>query len=165
MALNLIRKKLDVQANNKKKPMADEKETVEETPAEEKKEETCDCQPAAFVSYIFACRNIVHMLHLNTHSFSAHKALDDYYTEVIPIVDSIAEVTMGYQGSVLKGYKDYPFAKYENYDPVTYLKEVREYVREYRYISFPKDYSPIQNELDNLENLLNSTLYKLEQLK
>jgi hypothetical protein len=165
MALNLIRKKLDVQSNNKKKPMADEKEPVEETPAEEKKEETCDCEPAAFVSYIFACRNIVHMLHLNTKSFAAHKALDTYYNEVVDIIDSIAEVQQGFQGSVLKGYKDFPLAKYEDYDPVTYLKEVREYVQEYRYKAFPKDYSPIQNELDNLENLLNSTLYKLEQLK
>jgi len=120
---------------------------------------------AEFVSYIFACRNIVHMLHLNTNSFARHKALDEYYTEVIPIIDSIAEVMQGYQGSVLKGYKDFPLAKYENYDPAVYLKEVRTYVQEYRYKAFPKDYSPIQNELDNLENLLNSTLYKLEQLK
>lgn len=120
---------------------------------------------AEFISYIFACRNIVHMLHLNTKSFAAHKALNEYYDDVVGIIDSIAEVTQGYQGSILTGYKDFPMAKYEKYDPVVYLKEVRSYIQEYRYTAFPKDYSPIQNELDNLENLTNSTLYKLEQLK
>lgn len=120
---------------------------------------------AEFVSYIFACRNIVHMLHLNTHSLAAHLALNEYYDRVVPIIDSIAESYQGYIGAVLTGYKDFPLAEYENYDPAKYLREVRDYVQEYRFTSFPKEYTPIQNELDNLENLLNSTIYKLEQLK
>ena len=120
---------------------------------------------AEFVSYIFNCRNVVHMLHLKTNSFAAHKALDTFYNEVIEIIDSIAEVSQGYLGETLSGYMDFPMAKYENYNPVVYLKEVREYVRSKRYTDFSKEYSPIQNELDNLENLLNQTLYKLEQLK
>jgi hypothetical protein len=132
---------------------------------EEDKSELRTGEVAEFVSYIFTCRNVVHMLHLRTKSYAAHKALDEYYNEVIPIIDSIAEVSQGYFGEVLSGYEDYPMAKYENYDPAVYLREVRDYVREERYKSFPKDYSPIQNELDNLENLLNQTIYKLEQLK
>lgn len=118
-----------------------------------------------FISYIFACRNVVHMMHLNRtgpSSFAAHSALGAYYDGVIPIIDSIAEVFQGITGKVITGYKDYPIAKYEKVDPVTYLKEVRAYVQEERYDAFPK--GPIQNELDNLENLLNSTIYKLEQL-
>lgn len=164
MALDLYRKKLDLQSNKKNKTMAtEEKEEVKET-----KDEPCDCAAAEFISYIFACRSIVHMLHLNRTGIgadAAHRALGDYYDKVVPIIDSIAETTQGYKGAVLKGYKDFPVAEYENYDPAVYLKEVRAYVQEHRFTSFPKDYSPIQNELDNLENLLNITIYKLEQLK
>lgn len=116
-----------------------------------------------FISYIFACRSIVHMMHLNTKSYAAHQALGSYYEGVIPIIDSIAEVYQGITGKVITGYVDFPIAKYETMDPVTYLKGVRAYVQEERYDAFPK--GPIQNELDNLENLLSSTIYKLEQLK
>ncbi len=139
-----------------------------ETATEETHEAQAHSGAAGFISYLFTCRNIIHMLHLNRTgpgSFAAHVALNEYYDAVVPIIDSIAETMQGYQGSVLTGYKDFPLAEYENADPATYLREVRDYVREYRYVAFPKDYSPIQNELDNLENLLNGTIYKLEQLK
>jgi hypothetical protein len=162
MALNLYRKKLDV-ASNKRKAMEQPTEEVKEDKEVNPPGDSPQGEAGEFVSYIFACRNIVHMMHLNTKSFAAHKALGSYYDEVIPIIDSIAETFQGISGKVITGYVDFPLAKYENADPVTYLKEVRDYVQEDRYDAFPK--GPIQNELDNLENLLNTTIYKLEQLK
>lgn len=141
--------------------------TLSEKSIKLKTTQNCSCS-AEFVSYIFTCRNVAHMLHLNRQgpgAYAAHKALDSFYSDIIGIVDSIAEVTMGYNGDILRGYKDYPFAAYEGADPITYLKEAREYIRQNRYQAFPANYSPIQNELDNLENLFNSTIYKLEQLK
>lgn len=143
--------------------LPEEKEVKVKTSAANPPGDSPQGEAAEFVSYIFACRNIVHMMHLNTHSFAAHKALGHYYEKVIPIIDSIAEIFQGIKGDVLTGYVDFPLAKYEKMDPAVYLKEVLAYVQEERYDAFPK--GAIQNELDDLENLLNSTIYKLEQLK
>lgn len=121
-----------------------------------------------FISFLMSSRTIVHILHLNREgqgSYAAHKALDDYYSGIVDLIDSIAECWQGYSGELIKGYKDFPISIYENSDPLSYLKLVKTYVQLHRYETFPKEYSPIQNEIDNVENLLNKTLYKLQFLK
>jgi DNA phosphorothioation-dependent restriction protein DptG len=116
---------------------------------------------AEFISYLFSCRTVLHILHLKTNKYSVHKALDSAYSGILEITDSIAEKSSGYLKSHLQGFKDYPIQKYENTDPSTYIQEVKDYVQTQRYIAFDKNYSPIQNELDNLTNLLDETTYLL----
>jgi hypothetical protein len=116
---------------------------------------------AEFISYLFACRTISHILHLKTNSFATHKAMNSFYDEILELTDSIAEKSSGMLGAHLSGYKDFPIAQYENANPLTYLKEVLQYVKVQRYIVFDRNNTPIQNELDSVENLINETLYLL----
>lgn len=114
-----------------------------------------------FISYLFSCRTILHILHLKTNKYSTHKALDKCYSEILDLTDSIAEKSSGYLKSHLQGFKDYPIQKYEDVDPSTYIQEVKDYVQTQRYITFDKNYTPIQNELDSVVNLLDEVSYLL----
>lgn len=118
-------------------------------------------EPAKFISYLFSCRTVIHILHLKTNSFGTHRALNTLYDELLEITDSIAEKTSGCMGSHLSGFKDFPVAEYENNDPYTYVKEVKDYVERDRYYHFPKENTAIQNILDELVGLLDESLYLL----
>lgn len=117
--------------------------------------------PVEFISYLFSVRTVLHIMHLKTNSYATHKALNGAYTGILDITDSIAEKVSGYQGVHLTGFKDFPIAKYESVEPLIYLKEVKRLIQTTRYTCFPQDYSPIQNEIDNLTNLIDETSYLL----
>ena len=42
-----------------------------------------------FVSTLLASRTQAHIFHLQTPSFAAHKALNEYYDEIVGITDGI----------------------------------------------------------------------------
>jgi len=114
------------------------------------------------VSLLFHSRTQSHTLHLQTKSFAEHSALNTYYDEIGDIVDGIIE---SYQGkySIIKGYKKYDIEDYKDTTTtINYFKELYSKVEDLR--DCCKD-SYIQNEIDNVCKLLNSTLYKLRFLK
>jgi hypothetical protein len=114
------------------------------------------------VSLLFHSRTQAHTLHLQTKSFAEHSALGGYYDEIGDIVDGLIE---SYQGkySIIKGYKKYDIEDYKDTTTtVNYFKDLYSKVEDLR--DCCKD-SYIQNEIDNVCKLLNSTLYKLRFLK
>ena len=102
-----------------------------------------------------------HILHLSTGSYSVHKALQNYYEEIGDLVDSFVEAFQGKYG-LLTNYT----TKYEQpSDPIAYMNYLKAEVEKLRRDpAFPQD-SELQNEVDNIANLINSTLYKLRFLK
>lgn len=102
-----------------------------------------------------------HIMHLQTPSYAEHKALGEFYEEVGDLVDSFVESYQGKYG-ILQNYpKTYELPTDE---PVSYLKALGAEVEQYRrQPGFPQD-SELQNELDNIANLINGTLYKLRFL-
>lgn len=94
-----------------------------------------------------------HAMHLQSRSFSQHMALEGYYTAVDKLVDSLVEA---YQGGneLLEGYSVHT-------DPVAYLRKIRGEV-EARRRFFPG--SSLQNIIDTIVELVDSTLYKLRFL-
>lgn len=114
------------------------------------------------VSLLLHSRTQAHILHLQTKSFAEHSALNGYYDEIGGLVDGIIE---SYQGkySILKGYKKYEIEDYKDVtSTINYLKELYSKVEELR--DCCKD-SYIQNQIDTVCELINSTLYKLRFLK
>ena len=114
------------------------------------------------VSLLLHSRTQAHTLHLQTKSFAEHSALGGYYDEIGDIVDGLIE---SYQGkySIIKGYKKYDIEDYKDTTTtVNYFKDLYSKVEDLR--DCCKD-SYIQNEIDNVCKLLNSTLYKLRFLK
>jgi hypothetical protein len=104
-----------------------------------------------------------HILHLKSQSYSQHMALGTFYGEIGDLVDAFVEAFQGKYGLLTK-YRD-TCELYPDMEPVaylTYLKDEVETLR--RKPKFPQD-SELQNEVDNIANLINSTLYKLRFLK
>lgn len=116
---------------------------------------------ATFISYLQTCSTVVKRMHWKTMSYAEHKTLDKCFDQLLDITDSIAEKASGYLGEHLSGFQDFPATPHENKDCYTYLKEVKDYIQKDRYVHFPKDYTPIQNEIDSAINLIDNTLYLL----
>lgn len=102
-----------------------------------------------------------HILHLSTTSYSTHKALQNFYEEIGDLVDSFVEAFQGKYG-LLTDYKSDYSVPSNPIDYMNYLKAEVEKLR--RDPKFPQD-SELQNEVDTIANLINSTLYKLRFLK
>jgi len=117
------------------------------------------------VSKLFHSETQVHMFHLQTKSqssFAEHMALGGYYDEIGDKLDSLIE---SYQGKydIVKGYKSYPFDDYKSAEQlISYFKELVDMVGTNRK-SIKESY--LQNQIDGIEELIYSTLYKLRNLK
>ncbi len=102
-----------------------------------------------------------HILHLQSLSYSQHIALGAFYDEISDLVDGFVEAFQGKYGLLTKYTSDFQLAD----APIPYLEYLKaEVEKNRRAANFPQD-SELQNEIDNIANLINSTLYKLRFLK
>jgi len=114
------------------------------------------------ISLLLHSRTQTHTLHLQTESYPEHKALNEYYDEIVDIIDGLVESYQGKYG-ILKGYKSYGVMEYKSTEStIKYLKDLCSKIEKLR--SCCKD-SYIQNQIDTACELINSTLYKLRFLK
>jgi hypothetical protein len=115
-----------------------------------------------FISTLNSCKQQSIFWHNQTISYAEHKALQDYYDAIGDIVDGIVESTQGKYG-ILTGWKSFPTEEYQSTEQcITYLKTLsEETLKAYNIV---KD-TYIQNQLDEVTTLINSTLYKLRFLK
>lgn len=59
------------------------------------------CKEASkFVGVLFVSRNVAHQMHLKTDSYAQHKALEEFYTQIIDLADTFAEQ---FQGKYVSG--------------------------------------------------------------
>ena len=104
----------------------------------------------------------VHILHLQTTSYSEHKALQKYYEGIDGLVDGLVESYQGKHG-LLKHYKTFDMVDYKSNDQlIKYFTSLLNIIEENR-DSVEDSY--IQNQIDTIQELINSTLYKLKFLK
>jgi DNA-binding ferritin-like protein len=116
-----------------------------------------------FISTLFASRTQAHIFHLQTNSFAAHKALNEYYDEIVDLVDGIAESIQGKYG-IISGYSNVDLMEGNDCDNVIkYFRALEVYVERARQ-TMPQD-SYIQNQIDEVVALIVSTIYKLKFLK
>jgi hypothetical protein len=103
-----------------------------------------------------------HILHLSSRSYSQHKALETFYTEIGDLVDDFVEAFQGCYGLLTK----YPTTAdlFAESDPIVYLQYLKTEVSTLRRAAgFPQD-SQLQNITDEIEQLIDATLYKLRYL-
>jgi len=116
----------------------------------------------SLVSLLLDSQRQIHIFHLQTKSFAEHKALQDYYDAIGDIVDSLVESYQGKYG-IITGWKSFQSQDYQSTEQViNYFKTISNEIKSVYEIV--KD-SYIQNQLDEIEQLINSTLYKLRFLK
>ncbi len=107
---------------------------------------------------LFHSRTNAHINHLKTKSYAKHAALAAYYDSVVDLVDAIAENYQGLYGII----PTYPVIYAPASDPVEDLSTVQTWIAaNRREIS---DDTSIQNQIDNVADLINTTLYKLKNL-
>lgn len=116
-------------------------------------------ESSEFIAALLHSGTVAHFMHLSTDSFSVHQALNTYYNEIIDLVDQYAEAFMGRYGQIKKWPQEFHNAK----QPVEYLTSLKDFVEEARK-DLPQD-SELQNLVDEIADLINSTLYKLRFLK
>jgi len=107
-----------------------------------------------FVSILFHSRTQAHIFHLTTQSFAAHKALDNYYNSIIPLVDKFIESYQGKYG-IIKGYTNYSISENPK-DSVKYFQNLIESISKFK----SKD-TYLQNIVDSILELIYNTLYML----
>lgn len=110
---------------------------------------------AYFVLTLFHARTDAHIMHLKTKSYSEHMALNGFYDALPDLVDAFVEAYQGKYGVI----EEYP----KFYRPLYAIEDLIDEVSICRK-ELPQD-SELQNEIDNIANLINSTVYKLKNLK
>jgi DNA-binding ferritin-like protein len=117
-----------------------------------------------FVGTLLHSATIAHIMHLQAKgegSYAKHQALATYYDSVVDATDTLAEAIQGCLGEIIEYYP--PMFGNPAVEALDYLKSIREYVMENR--TAISDYSNIQNEIDTIMTLLDSTIYKLTFLR
>jgi hypothetical protein len=129
----------------------------EDTESSSHNEDFCE-----MVCQILHSQTQIHIFHLGTKSYSEHKALQKYYEGIDVIVDGVIESYQGKYG-LLTNYKSFKNQSYKNKNQVLkYFTSLLNMIEENR---DSVDDSYIQNQIDTIQELINSTLYKLKFLK
>jgi len=113
-----------------------------------------------FIGTMLHSATITHFMHLRTKSYAEHVALGAYYDEIVDLVDGVAEAIQGCYQEIIE---DYPTAfGNPSVEPLAYILSLKEFVSSMR-DKLPKE-SNIQNEVDAIATLIDSTAYKLKFL-
>lgn len=136
----------------------DENENDEET--SDHNEDFCE-----MVCTLLHSQTQVHIFHLGVKgkgSYAAHKALQKYYEGIDALVDGIIESYQGKYG-LLTNYKSFENESFKSIkQTISYLKGLNDMIEEKRDCC---DDSFIQNQIDTVQELIFSTLYKLRFLE
>lgn len=103
---------------------------------------------------------IVWRYHLNTNNMDKHTILNDYYEDMPELVDSLIETWMGVQGRKVHIFNNILTDKYDN--PIDFLKKLREIGKQGYFLL--KNENELVSKLDDVMGLIDSTLYKLQEL-
>ena len=115
---------------------------------------------AELITRCFHARTLAHIFHLKTRSYAQHVALQGFYDGIIPLVDSFAET---YQGCC-ELIEDYPLRQFQSFEtPEKLLAVLYNWIDDNR--ADISDESHIQNIIDEIQSLIDSTQYKLRFLK
>ncbi len=133
--------------------------------AENKKEKNETGDVVDMIATLLHSRSQAHIFHWQTKSqssFAEHMALGTYYDEIVELIDGIVE---SYQGKyeIITGYKTVEMVDYKSTEQlISYFRELDNNIEKNRK-GIKESY--IQNQIDGLQELIFSTLYKLRFLK
>ena len=116
---------------------------------------------ADFVGTLFLARDVAHSVHLNTRSYAKHKALNEFYDNIVDLADKFAEAYQGKYGLI--GPISLMSAK-KTSNIVDFLQDQADEIEKVRYTVVDKDCTPLHNIIDEIVGQYLSTLYKLRFL-
>ena len=98
--------------------------------------------------------------HLRSAKYSKHMALDEFYKEMPDKVDDLIEAWMGAHGKKVGNFTN--ILTSSNLNTLKYLTELKRVCKEGRTLMGGND--ELNSLLDDIVNLINSTLYKVKEL-
>lgn len=116
------------------------------------------------ISTLLASRTQAHIFHWQAEgegSDARHRALGAYYEEIVELVDGLVESFQG-RYDIQRGYTS-PATFKEDGQALLYFEALAMYVETIR-TKIPQD-SFIQNEVDTVVKLIETTKYKLKKLR
>ena len=145
----------------KKRNLWEQEEEEEEDDDQENESSNHNEDFCEMVCQLLHSQTQVHIFHLGTKSYSEHKALQGYYEGVDALTDGLVESYQGKYG-LLNNYKSYKTQSYKNKNQVLkYFTGLLNTIEEKRDCC---DDSYIQNQIDTVQELIYSTMYKLKFL-
>lgn len=115
-----------------------------------------------FIATLFLARELAHRYHLSTKSYSQHKALQNFYEDLLDLIDDLTEMTQGAHGLL-----DIPILteKLSYKEPLYCIADKLQYIENNRYKAYRKDDTALQNKIDEIVAVFLTAIYKLENLK
>jgi len=113
-----------------------------------------------FISLLMHSRTQTHVYHLDTKSFALHKALEAYYTSIVPLLDKYAETYKGKYGAINRMS---PMLKVDRNpkNAVLYLTKLLDVINK---MKLPRD-APLRNIQDEITGLISATIYMSRNLR
>jgi hypothetical protein len=106
---------------------------------------------------------VTHIMHWQTESYAQHIALGEFYSEIPDLVDAVVEAYQGKNNIILR-YFPPSMSNYEEVlQPLDYMEYLSQELTEGRAL-FGED-AEIQNLVDAIADLIDSTMYKLRRFK
>lgn len=118
-------------------------------------------ETAAMLAHAQGLITSVHQLHLKITgpgSFSAHKALNEFYDGMPGLVDAVAEQYQGAREKLLDFPAVSPYKCGSVQEAISHMKELYTEVDQLQKIM---PFSEVVNQLDEVKSLIASTKYKL----
>lgn len=116
---------------------------------------------ADFVGLLFLARDVTHSVHLNTRSYSKHKALNIFYDRIVDATDDFAETYQGRYGLI--GPITLQTGK-KTTNVIEFLEDSLKQIETGRYEICDKNDTTLQQLIDNIVEIYLRTLYKLRFL-
>ena len=112
-----------------------------------------------FISTLHTAKQQAIVWHHQTDDYSTHKALDNFYTEIVDLVDGLVESTSGVYGRP-QGYSVQTLKDYVDTDVVIlYFQDLYNYIQTQRAGVYQDSW--IQNQIDEVAQLVAETIYLL----
>jgi len=119
------------------------------------------------ISTLMSSRDQAHIFHWQTKgpgSYAAHIALQSYYESLPDMIDTLVETYQGKYG-IVTGYEPAEkFSEYEKSTVVKYFKALAVFVAR-AYDKIPKEDTNLINQVDAFKDLIDQTVYRLENLE
>jgi hypothetical protein len=113
---------------------------------------------ATCISTLFNSREQAHIFHLQSRSFAKHKTLNEYYDEIVGLVDDYVQTYQGRYG-IITGYTPAATFFEEDAEVLNYFMALAKYIDTNRGL-LPAD-TDLNNIMDEISGLIRNTIYKL----
>jgi hypothetical protein len=112
-----------------------------------------------FLSTLNSAKQQVIFWHNQTEVYSEHKTLNNFYDEILGLLDGLVESTAGIYGRP-KGYEAHDFTDWTSTDDtIKYFQALYKYVQTERKNIYQDSW--IQNQIDEIAALVAQTIYLL----